>query len=150
MSEGKELFDKLKEKTAEFMANNPDIVDSGVYFGHDDLKQKPVAYLDLEKISPSSMAYATGFVANEKQSPVYAHPAGEVVVTTNAAGDCVAVTRQDKDGKILSVIWERDNHVPDVGNMMPIEPFGYFKSEPFGWTDCAEDDEGAVALYEKI
>jgi hypothetical protein len=28
------------------------------------------------------------------------------------------------------------------------EPFGYFKAEPFGWTDCAETDEGALALYE--
>lgn len=28
------------------------------------------------------------------------------------------------------------------------EPFGYFKAEPFGWTDCAETDEGAIALYE--
>lgn len=28
------------------------------------------------------------------------------------------------------------------------EPFGYFKAEPFGWTDCSEDDEGAIALYE--
>lgn len=29
------------------------------------------------------------------------------------------------------------------------EPFGYFRPEPFGWTDCAETDEGAIALYEK-
>ena len=29
------------------------------------------------------------------------------------------------------------------------EPFGYFKAEPFGWTDCGPDDEGAVALYEQ-
>jgi hypothetical protein len=29
------------------------------------------------------------------------------------------------------------------------EPFGYFKAEPFGWTDCASTDEGAVALYER-
>ena len=29
------------------------------------------------------------------------------------------------------------------------EPFGYFKAEPFGWTDCAETDDGAVPLYEK-
>ena len=29
------------------------------------------------------------------------------------------------------------------------EPFGYFKPEPFGWTDCAETDEGAIALYER-
>jgi hypothetical protein len=28
------------------------------------------------------------------------------------------------------------------------DPFGYFKAEPFGWTDCAETDEGARALYE--
>lgn len=28
------------------------------------------------------------------------------------------------------------------------EPFGYFRAEPFGWTDCADTDEGAVALYD--
>lgn len=28
------------------------------------------------------------------------------------------------------------------------EPFGYFKAEPFGWTDCAETEEGAIPLYE--
>lgn len=33
--------------------------------------------------------------------------------------------------------------------MKPIEPFGYFKAEPFGWTDCAETDEGAQPLYER-
>lgn len=31
---------------------------------------------------------------------------------------------------------------------MKQEPFGYFKAEPFGWTDCAPTDEGAIALYE--
>ena len=30
------------------------------------------------------------------------------------------------------------------------EPFGYFKHEPFGWTDCAETDDGAIALYTAI
>ena len=29
------------------------------------------------------------------------------------------------------------------------EPFGYFRAEPFGWTDCAETDEGAMALYDQ-
>ena len=29
-----------------------------------------------------------------------------------------------------------------------IEPFGYFKCEPFGWVDCPETDEGAIPLYE--
>lgn len=28
-------------------------------------------------------------------------------------------------------------------------PFGYFRAEPFGWTDCAETDEGAIALYDR-
>ena len=27
------------------------------------------------------------------------------------------------------------------------EPFGYFRAEPFGWTDCAPTDEGALPLY---
>lgn len=39
------------------------------------------------------------------------------------------------------------DHIPDAKKM--VEPFGYFRSEPFGWTDCAPDDEGAVALYER-
>ena len=73
MSEGKELFDKLKAKTAEFKDANHAAFDCGVYCGSVDVKN------------------------------------GEVTVTTNEAGDCVAVTRQDKDGKILSVIWERNN-----------------------------------------
>ena len=33
--------------------------------------------------------------------------------------------------------------------MQKIEPYGYFCAEPFGWTDCEEDDDGAVALYEE-
>ena len=30
-----------------------------------------------------------------------------------------------------------------------LEPFGYFRVEPFGWVDCGEKDEGAVALYDQ-
>lgn len=29
------------------------------------------------------------------------------------------------------------------------EPFGYFRALPFGWEQCSETDEGAVALYER-
>lgn len=32
-------------------------------------------------------------------------------------------------------------HTPD--------PFGFFKAEPFGWTDCAETDEGAQPLFDQ-
>src|SRR5690606_32778191 len=35
---------------------------------------------------------------------------GEVVVTTDQAGRCVAVTRQDAEGRILSTIWEAPEH----------------------------------------
>ena len=38
--------------------------------------------------------------------------------------------------------YARDYHAAMLG-----EPFGYFRVEPFGWTDCAETDEGAIALY---
>lgn len=31
----------------------------------------------------------------------------------------------------------------------PQEPFGHFKAEAFGWTDCAETDEGAQPLYDQ-
>lgn len=30
-----------------------------------------------------------------------------------------------------------------------LEPFGYFRAETFGWTDCAETDEGAIPLYDQ-
>src|SRR5574343_1178577 len=30
------------------------------------------------------------------------------------------------------------------------DPFGYFKPEPFGWTDCAESDDDAIPLYDKV
>lgn len=39
------------------------------------------------------------------------------------------------------------DHVADVGST--IEPFGYFKADPLGWTDCEIADAGAVALYDK-
>lgn len=29
------------------------------------------------------------------------------------------------------------------------EPFGHFKAEAFGWTDCAETDDGAQPLYDQ-
>ena len=40
------------------------------------------------------------------------------------------------------------DHIAQPRKMVAQEPFGYFKAEPFGWRDCAETDEGAIALYE--
>lgn len=42
-----------------------------------------------------------------------------------------------RTGEISRLLKERDG----------CEPFGYFRPEPFGWTDCAQDDEGAIPLY---
>lgn len=42
-----------------------------------------------------------------------------------------------RTGEISRLLKERDG----------CEPFGYFRPEPFGWTDCAPDDEGAIPLY---
>lgn len=39
------------------------------------------------------------------------------------------------------------DHLASTGKPMP-EPFGYFRPEPFGWTDCAETDEGAQPLFD--
>jgi len=37
---------------------------------------------------------------------------------------------------------------PAPANGDTASPFGYFRAEPFGWTKCAESDEGARPLYE--
>ena len=47
------------------------------------------------------------------------------------------------------------NAVADAGSIIQPEikadkPFGYFRAEPFGWTDCAPTDEGAIPLYTKV
>jgi len=46
-------------------------------------------------------------------------------------------------------ITQAKDHIERDLKMVAVqEPFGYFKAEPFGWRDCAETDEGAIALYE--
>lgn len=46
-------------------------------------------------------------------------------------------------------VTQAEDHIAQDRKMVAVqEPFGYFKAEPFGWRDCAETDEGAVALYE--
>lgn len=55
--------------------------------------------------SPLRTEQLTKFAALQRQREA---AKGEVVVTTNRAGEAVAVTMQDSDGRILSVIWERE------------------------------------------
>lgn len=46
--------------------------------------------------------------AREMLRHVVGEPEGDVTVSCNDAGECIAVTRTDDDGRILSVIWERE------------------------------------------
>lgn len=68
--------------------------------------------------------------------PAVQLPPGEYSVTTTGELVPFYVAAQLEQ-------YARDYHAAQMG-----EPFGYFKAEPFGWTDCAETDEGAIALYE--
>lgn len=52
--------------------------------------------------------------------------------------------------------WDKNGPTADLMAALRIalekpqtEPFGYFRADAFCWTDCAETDEGAVALYEQ-
>ena len=44
---------------------------------------------------------------------------------------------------------ERDQLRAQVERLQATEPFGYFRVDALGWTDCAATDEGAIALYER-
>jgi hypothetical protein len=46
-------------------------------------------------------------------------------------------------------IRQESDYITQPRKMLAVRaPFGYFKAEPFGWRECAETDEGAIALYE--
>lgn len=51
--------------------------------------------------------------------------------------------------KLGEITAQSEKKSPEQSDQLQQEPFGYFRAEPFGWTDCAETDEGAVALYER-
>lgn len=56
------------------------------------------------------------FVTPEQARAALAQPSGEVVVTKNESGAIVSVTRQDKEGRVLSVIAEsQPSPVPTEG-----------------------------------
>jgi hypothetical protein len=66
-----------------------------------DAKKNPEPALALLGEAPAT-APAVGLPGAAGEGP------GKVTVTCNEAGDCVAVTRTDDEGRILSVLWERD------------------------------------------
>ena len=50
-----------------------------------------------------SIVSVVNFYLQKKKSEEH----GEVVVTINESGECILVSRQDEDRKILEVIWEK-------------------------------------------
>jgi hypothetical protein len=76
-------------------------------------------------------------------------------MTPNEKNQQEALGNLEKDYSFSRNLSDKDNKFADkleIENCdlkQPAqEPFGYFKAEPFGWTDCGKDDEGAIALYE--
>lgn len=61
------------------------------------------ARLTLKEIDPEA---AELFAQITKLEALTHAPPGDIVVTTDATGRCVAVTRQDREHRILAVIWE--------------------------------------------
>ena len=77
-------------------------------------------------------------------------PVASVVVSDRESADLESAVRnviskmEQKTGSRPDLVVTKHRHA-----VFPREPFGYFRAEPFGWTDCAETDEGAVALYDQ-
>ena len=72
--------------------------------------QKPVAQVDDDECFQGPCRHATAFIPMHRGTLLYAEPPvtdlGKITVTTNESGRAVAVTRQDAEHRILSVIWE--------------------------------------------
>lgn len=56
-----------------------------------------------------------------------------------------ATIKRERMEEILIAAIEADRKRRDNDQ----QPFGYFRAGPFGWTDCAATDDGAIALYER-
>lgn len=78
---------------------------------------------------------------------------GEVVVTTTQQGQCVAVTRQDEEGQILSVIWEakqpQDEQEP-VWTHSQTGALECWKNPLYSMSDRLRMADGAVSFRDQV
>jgi hypothetical protein len=65
-----------------------------------DVQRKPDGGIDAQPVDDPNLSI---FFRMRRVEPTF----GGVTITTNEAGDCVAVTRTDDEGRILRVLWER-------------------------------------------
>lgn len=99
-------------------------------------------------------AFAAGRIA-ERESELAqivrdsAKTEGEVVVTTNESGQCVAVTRQDSEGRILSSIWQlKSDYRPVEFSAVPVVDLAHWRREvvdPGRWNSPLPTANFAVA-----
>ncbi len=68
---------------------------------------------------------------------------------TKSKGACLEMTIAKALGMAVTYQVDAEMEHSNAPAVPQGEPFGYFRAEPFGWTDCAKDDEGAIALYER-
>lgn len=84
-------------------------------------------------------------------APQQATPAEEfktINCQVNGIDGTAEVRRVDENtvdiGRVVAFADEQQATPEPVG-----EPFGYFRALPFGWEQCGEHDDGAVALYDR-
>lgn len=94
---------------------------------------------------PQPVADAVERIARQLSA---AQPAGEVVVTKNEAGQIVAVTRQDDEGRILSVISESARPAPssDASSDPPTIP-DLVLACVHAYGDSRADDDGTSGQH---
>lgn len=83
-------------------------------------------------------------LGDPKARPEAAAPAGEVVVTKNSTGQIVAVTRQDEEGRVLSVIAQSEVATAPAGGVTDVAAFvqAVEYARDHGWpTDARESLE---------
>lgn len=75
----------------------------------------------------------------------------ERLVAVVVKRNCDGMEWGDNFGELMSALGvssEALAHQPAVKDAVGgDEPFGYFRTEAFGWTDCGQDDVGAKPLY---
>jgi len=86
--------------------------------------------------------FLTELSKQKPEKPDYWSSCGQCERNSSTAEDLLAATPAP-----TPAVLQNTDHFEDDLHM--VAPFGYFRPEPYGWTDCEKDDEGAIALYER-
>lgn len=103
--------EKIKELEAELSRLHEAIKVKGDDEPRAWLTDRDTMYFDKEDAKRDSDGFIQPLSIGQGSS-------GEIVITTNSTGQCVAVTRQDDEGKILSVIWEAKHERSELADAL--------------------------------